>query len=124
MIFFRIYIRDCERQQLSDQALSICIQTIKSIIKRLGDGKEIYSELENKEPGQETNTQAKFVLDVYRDYMKVQKYFSQKESIFSALLIDAYKVFVQNKVLFNCLIRMFKTLEFFMCIKFYDALVS
>lgn len=67
-------------------------------MKKIADGKEIYQENEPNQAGQETNPQAKFVLDVYRDYIKVQKYLSQKESVFSALLIDSYKAFMQNKV--------------------------
>ncbi|GLV33874.1 hypothetical protein CBL_11242 [Carabus blaptoides fortunei] len=93
----KIYIRDTERKQLSDQALSICIQCIRSMLKQLVGGKKIYTESE-MQAHSETDMTAKLTLDIYRSYQKVQKHLVHKENVFSGLLIDTYKHYIQNKL--------------------------
>lgn len=94
----KIYIRDAERIQLSDQALSLCVQSLRGLIKRMTSGKEIYI-TELVPTDQEANPQVRLVMDLYRAYMKVQKYLPQKESLFSGLFIDTYKFYMKNKVI-------------------------
>lgn len=71
---------------------------MRGMLKRMQSGNKIYHETETQQPCQESNPEAKLVLDIYRDYIKVQKYLPQKESIFSGMLIDCYKHYMQNKV--------------------------
>lgn len=65
------YLREPEREQLSRQALSLTLQTLRA---RLRD-----------EP-----TSA-LVLEMFRTYQTVQKLLPQKEKTFASLLIEAYK---------------------------------
>lgn len=76
----------------------MCIQSLRAMLRRMQNGQSIYHETEVQAPGQETNQQIKLVLDLSRAYLKVQKYLSHKESLFSTLLVDAYKYYMNNKV--------------------------
>lgn len=76
---FRKYLREPEREQLSRQALSLTLQTLRA---RLRD-----------EP-----TSA-LVLEMFRTYQTVQKLLPQKEKTFASLLIEAYKK--HKKVFFS-----------------------
>lgn len=97
----RIYIRDSERQQLSDQALSICIQLLRGMVKKFQAGKLSIEQPDtsNINPNtQEKDAAPKLILDVYRAYQKIQKHIPNKENVFSGFLTDTYKHYMQNKV--------------------------
>lgn len=83
-IFLRIYIRHAEREQFSEQALSMCIQSLKLSLKNL-----------ETVP---TASCQKMLFDVFRAYQRIQKHVPSKESVFAGLLTDVYKVFAKEKV--------------------------
>lgn len=78
---FRVYIKDAERKQLSEQALSLCIQTLRTQIKNVT-----------------VANCNKFLGEVYRSYQRVQKNLEQKESIFAGMLTEVYKKFMGDKI--------------------------
>lgn len=78
----RVYIKHSDREQLSEQALSLCIQSLKAQIKNLNS----------------TSALQRLVLDLFRSYQRIQKYIPQKETIFSGMLGDAYKKFMKEKI--------------------------
>lgn len=83
-VIFRVYIRDAERKQLSEQAMSLCVQSLKTQMKNVN-----------------TNSQTalkKLLLDIFRAYQRVQKHIQIKENTFATMLTDVYKQLVQEKV--------------------------
>lgn len=81
-----MYIRDAERQQLSEQAMSLCVQSLKTQIKNVN----VNSQTALK----------KLLLDIFRAYQRVQKYIQIKENTFATMLTDVYKQLVQENVSF------------------------
>lgn len=84
MSTFRVYIRDSERKQLSEQAMSLCIQSLKAQIKNINATSHV--------------AQKKLLLDVFRAYQRIQKHIQVKESTFATMLTDIYKQMIQEKV--------------------------
>ncbi|XP_022907944.2 calcineurin-binding protein cabin-1-like isoform X2 [Onthophagus taurus] len=80
----KIYIRHVEREQLSEQALTLCIQSLRKQIKNI----------ENSS----SSMVQKILLDVYRIYQRSQKSLPNKESTFASMLTDVYKKCVKEKV--------------------------
>ncbi|KAK4873288.1 hypothetical protein RN001_015317 [Aquatica leii] len=78
----KIYIRHTERDQLSEQALSLCIQSLREQIKNVTS----------------TNTMQKLLIDAFRSYQRIQKHVPAKESVFSSMLSDIYKKSLKDKV--------------------------
>lgn len=97
---FRVYIRDAERKQLSDQAMSLCVQSLKSQIKNMNTLSH--------------SAMQKLLLDIFKAYQRVQKHIVAKESTFAAMLTDVYKNIVQENVrLSGCLFSVLLLYIFF-----------
>ena len=81
-----------EREQLSQEALTLAIQAIRNLLKE-------FPQVHKEESGTYTpSKEVEFLLGVYRSFNKVQKHLPQKESIFSQLLVDVYKAVGKKKV--------------------------
>ncbi|XP_017876030.1 calcineurin-binding protein cabin-1-like [Ceratina calcarata] len=88
------YLRDAEREQLSRQALTLCLQSLRTKVQLMGTGtSEVPS---NKNPDERTQV----LLDTYWVYQKALKSFQGKEQTIqtlASLLVDTYKTYVGNK---------------------------
>ncbi|XP_076263012.1 calcineurin-binding protein cabin-1-like isoform X2 [Rhynchophorus ferrugineus] len=73
----KIYIKESDRDVFSDQAMNMCIQSLRAQIKNIDNMK--------------SQQVVKLLLDIHRIYQKVQKNAPNKESIFSGMLVDVYK---------------------------------
>lgn len=80
-----MYIRDAERRQLSEQAMSLCVQSLKAQIKAVNMNSQ--------------TALKKMLLDIFRAYQRVQKHVQVKENTFATMLTDVYKLLVQEKVI-------------------------
>ncbi|KAF5297375.1 hypothetical protein FQR65_LT01305 [Abscondita terminalis] len=78
----KIYIRHNEREQLSEQAFSLCIQSLREQIKNVTS----------------TNATQRLLIDVFRSYQRVQKHSSLNENVFSSMLSDVYKKTLKDNV--------------------------
>lgn len=79
------YLNDYERKELVQQAILFCVQVYRSVLKKCTD----------------RNNDAELLtlmVDVYKAYRKILKHLQTKEPLFAGVLIDAYKVFVADKV--------------------------
>lgn len=95
--YFRKYLRDSEREQLSRQAWTVCVQTLRSRIQSMDPPSTTnVSQL----PRADKRTQA--LLDVYQIHMQIGKKDSQwsESQIYTArnLLVQAYKAYIGTKV--------------------------
>ncbi|XP_053960915.1 calcineurin-binding protein cabin-1-like isoform X1 [Anastrepha ludens] len=79
------YIKDCERVKLSQQALNYCSQVMRDLLKQ---------NMENRNDTETLN----LLIDIYKIHKKCLKYMNQKEALFTDLMIDVYKFYIQNKV--------------------------
>ncbi|XP_017475237.1 PREDICTED: calcineurin-binding protein cabin-1-like isoform X1 [Rhagoletis zephyria] len=79
------YIKDCERVKLSQQNLNYCAQIMRDILKQ---------NMENRNDVETLN----LLIDIYKVHKKCLKYMNQKESLFTDLMVDVYKFYIQNKV--------------------------
>ncbi|GJQ83227.1 hypothetical protein Trydic_g8826 [Trypoxylus dichotomus] len=73
----KIYIRHTEREQLSDQAITLCIQCLRRQIKNIDS--------------MSSSAKQRILLDIFRIYQRSQKHLTHKESIFSGMLVDVFK---------------------------------
>nr|XP_018916793.1 PREDICTED: calcineurin-binding protein cabin-1-like [Bemisia tabaci] len=87
------YLRDNEREQLSKEAFSLSLNSVRKITQE--------SFLQKNPVAKET--QKATLLDVYRCYHKVNKYWPQKEQVFSKLLTDFYRKYFPEKSTGNIL---------------------
>ncbi|KAF5296187.1 hypothetical protein FQA39_LY12641 [Lamprigera yunnana] len=71
----KVYIRHNERDQLCEQALSLCVQSLREQIKTIVGSSGIQ----------------KLLIDIFRSYQRIQKHIPTKESAFSMMLCDIYK---------------------------------
>lgn len=93
--FSRKYLRDTEREQLSRQALTLCLQSLRTKVQLMGS--TISDPTSNKNPDARTQV----LLDTYWVYQRAIKSFQTKEQTIqtlSTLLVDTYKTYVGNKV--------------------------
>lgn len=79
------YLRDAERTELSQQALSLCIRSMKGVLTSSSKSNSSLTFEERKNI-------SSFMLDVYKSYQKVQKHIPSKVQSFSSILTDCYKV--------------------------------
>ncbi|XP_050312415.1 calcineurin-binding protein cabin-1-like isoform X8 [Anthonomus grandis grandis] len=80
----KIYIKDSDRVGFANQAMDMCVQSFRGQIKGVPDM---------------PNAQVtKLLNDLYRVYRRVQKHIPNKEGVFGALLTDAYKNFIKEKI--------------------------
>lgn len=78
------YLNDYDRKELFQQAILICIQVYQNILKSLAtpiNDSEILS----------------LLVEIFKAYRKCVKHMQHKEGIFSAVLVEAYKVFIHDK---------------------------
>ncbi|XP_076631383.1 calcineurin-binding protein cabin-1 isoform X1 [Colletes latitarsis] len=88
------YLRDTEREQLSRQALTLCLQSLRTKVQLMGPT--------TSDPASSKNPDARtqVLLDTYWVYQRAIKNFQTKEQTIqtlSALLVDTYKTYVGNK---------------------------
>ncbi|XP_055382064.1 calcineurin-binding protein cabin-1-like [Condylostylus longicornis] len=79
------YIRDFERKELCKQAMAFCVQVMRDILKK------------NQENRNDSEL-VELLLDVYKAHKKCIKHMNQKEALFSQLLVDTYKFYMEDKV--------------------------
>lgn len=78
------YLNDYDRNELSQQAVSTCIHVYQSILMQLQEHKKD-SEILN------------LLVDIFKAYRKCAKNMPNKELLFSDVMKQAYKVYVQDK---------------------------
>ncbi|XP_072399616.1 uncharacterized protein [Diabrotica undecimpunctata] len=80
----KIYIKNSERMAFSEQAMTMCIQSLKSQIKLVPNM---------------TNPQiAKILQEIYKIYQRLMKHVPSKETPFANLLVEVYKQFIKEKI--------------------------
>ncbi|XP_076237549.1 calcineurin-binding protein cabin-1 isoform X2 [Calliopsis andreniformis] len=88
------YLRDSEREQLSCQALTLCLQSLRTKVQLMG------SISSDPAPDKNVDARTQVLLDTYWVYQRALKNFQNKEQTIqtlAALLIDTYKTYVGNK---------------------------
>lgn len=84
---FRKYLKDAERKELLQQAISFCIQTIKILLKK-------FTNCDDKNDKEFLT----LLIDIYKAYRQCNKHLVQKEAMFASLLVDSYKMYVCGNV--------------------------
>ncbi|XP_052903342.1 calcineurin-binding protein cabin-1-like [Anopheles moucheti] len=79
------YLNDYERKELVQQAILFCVQVYRSMLKKYSDGRNDTELLS-------------LMVDMYKAFRKITKHMQAKEPMFATVLIDAYRVFVSDKV--------------------------
>lgn len=82
-LLFRRYIKDTERKELLEHATSFCVQSFKNLLKKHSDQRN-------------DNEILTIIIDIFKAHKKL-KNASQKESPFSNVLTDAYKLYAEGK---------------------------
>ncbi|CAG9130913.1 unnamed protein product [Plutella xylostella] len=78
------YLRDSDREELAQQAFSLCVQSLKGQLQKFSQQTDLKSnEIEKKAFNS-------LMLDIYRAYQKAQKQPNSKQ--FVNLLVDGYKL--------------------------------
>ncbi|CAH2054058.1 unnamed protein product, partial [Iphiclides podalirius] len=80
------YLRDSDREELAQQAFSLCVQSLKGQLLKFSQQADL------KSNDVERQTLKSLMLDIYRAYQRAQKQPNSKQ--FTNLLIDAYKLVV------------------------------
>ncbi|XP_049819856.1 calcineurin-binding protein cabin-1-like isoform X2 [Aethina tumida] len=80
----KIYIKDSDRLAFSDQALEMCIQSLRSQVKNIQT--------------MSYNAKVKLLQDIFRVHQRVSKHYTAKESVFASMLSEAYKKFKDDKL--------------------------
>lgn len=85
-------MRDSEREQLSRQAFTLCLQSLRTRVQSMGPPSP-----DNALPDR-TDSRTRVLLDVYKIYQQVSKNFQSKEmQAFATLLVDTYKTYRDMK---------------------------
>ncbi|XP_055295611.1 calcineurin-binding protein cabin-1-like [Sitodiplosis mosellana] len=79
------YIKDSERKELLDNAMSFCVQAFKDLLKKHGIDQRNDNEI------------LTLLIEIFKAHKKL-KNVSQKESPFSGVLVDTYKSYAEGKV--------------------------
>ncbi|XP_037928084.1 calcineurin-binding protein cabin-1-like [Teleopsis dalmanni] len=79
------YIKDFERIELYANCVNYCAQILRKNLKNNMEQRDDKELLE-------------LILDIYRIHKKCVKHMNHKEVLFTKLLVDAYKYYVQDKV--------------------------
>src|SRR5262249_23495613 len=87
--FCRRYIKEDERKELFQQAISFCIQAIRI---RIGVFRDCPVDK------RDDNELLTLLIDIFKGHQKAIKHIVQKENNFALLLADGYKVFVEGKL--------------------------
>lgn len=70
----------------SEQALTMCTQTLRSQIKNVANM---------------TNPQiVKLLQEIFKVHQRLQKHFGSQDNVFSGMLVEVYKQFIKEKVRF------------------------
>lgn len=80
----RIYIKDSERLQFSEQALMMCMQCLQGHVKNVATMNHASVQ--------------KLLQDIFKAYKKVQKHMPNMENKFANMLSDVYKIYMKDKV--------------------------
>ncbi|XP_031357687.1 calcineurin-binding protein cabin-1-like isoform X2 [Photinus pyralis] len=78
----KVYIRHNEREQLSEQALSLCVQALREQVKSTNS----------------TGSLQRLLMDIFRSYQRIQKHVPSKEATFAAMLGEVYKKTLVEKL--------------------------
>lgn len=81
----RRYIKDSERKDLLDNAMTFCVQAFKDLLKKHGIDQRNDNEI------------LTLLVEIFKAHKKL-KNVSQKESPFSNVLVDTYKLYADGKV--------------------------
>ncbi|CAH2095594.1 unnamed protein product [Euphydryas editha] len=78
------YLRDSDREDLAQQALSLCVQSLRGQLVKFSQQADLKSN--------EVERQAlkSFIIDIYNAHLRAQKHLNSKQ--FTNLLVDAYKL--------------------------------
>lgn len=82
--FFREYLNDFDRNELSQKAVSICIHVYQTTLNKLEKHKKDAEILA-------------LLVDIFKAHRKCVKNMPHKESLFTEVLKQAYKIYVQDK---------------------------
>lgn len=81
----RKYLKDTERNELFQKAIMYCVSSFRAVLKKHAEAKN--------------NTAImNLLLDISKAHRKSMKYMNQKDSLFSAVLSEVYKAYVEDKV--------------------------
>ncbi|CAK1545405.1 unnamed protein product [Leptosia nina] len=86
----KTYLRDADREDLAQQAFSLCVQALKGQLVKFSQQPDI------KSNDVERQALKSLMLDIYRSYQKVQKQPQSKQ--FVNLLIEAYKLITTTPI--------------------------
>lgn len=78
------YLRDSDREELSQQAFSLCVQSLKGQLTKFSQQPDL------RKNSVEQSALKSLMLDIYRAYQRAQKQPSSKQ--FTNLLIEGYKL--------------------------------
>nr|XP_021191006.2 calcineurin-binding protein cabin-1 [Helicoverpa armigera] len=87
------YLRDSDREELAQQAFSLCIQSLKGQLTKFSQQADLKS---NEVERQALNS---LMLDIYRAYQRAQKQPNSKQ--FTNLLIEGYKLATSETIAEN-----------------------
>lgn len=100
-MFYRKYLRDPEREELSNEALLLCLQALR---KKMSDAKTVEEE-------------KAAVIDVFKIYKRCVKQWEANKGQFATLLTDAYAQY-KKEVGFK-LTKAFKSLLYTLWVRSY-----
>lgn len=91
------YLRDSDREELAQQAFTLCVQSLKGQLQKFSQ----QSDLKSNEI--ERQALKSLMLDIYRAYTRYHKQLSPnvKSTYFTNLLVDAYKLITTVKIIDN-----------------------
>nr|XP_034185241.1 calcineurin-binding protein cabin-1-like isoform X1 [Osmia lignaria]XP_034185242.1 calcineurin-binding protein cabin-1-like isoform X1 [Osmia lignaria]XP_034185243.1 calcineurin-binding protein cabin-1-like isoform X1 [Osmia lignaria] len=88
------YLRDSEREQLSCQALTLCLQSLRTKVQLMG------ASTSDAPSNKNTDARTQVLLDTYWVYQRALKSYHTKEQTIqtlASLLVDTYKTYIGNK---------------------------
>lgn len=85
----RRYIKEDERKELFQQAISFCIQSFRNQISSIRD-----CPIDKRDDKEHLS----LLIDIFKAHQKAIKHLLQKENMFASLLVDGYKVYVEGKL--------------------------
>ncbi|XP_061392801.1 calcineurin-binding protein cabin-1-like [Musca vetustissima] len=80
------YIADADRKELCQLCITYCVEILRNVLDENRKGQRNDQQLLN------------LLVDIYKIHKKCIKYMNQKESLFTKLLVDVYKFFIEDKV--------------------------
>ncbi|RZC42711.1 calcineurin-binding protein cabin-1, partial [Asbolus verrucosus] len=80
----KIYVKDSERLQFADQAMAMCVQSLRSQIQNV--------------PNMNETAVQRLLQEVFRSYQRVQKHETNKEATFASMLTEVYRKLKKDKL--------------------------